>query len=294
MNEILELSQLPGVNVLIEGPTGTGKTASLATIALMDPKLELFCMFTESGLESLIGRFTDAPPHGLGMKDIPANVHWNVLERPPGGFDVLVKGAELVNMYSQEALYKMNDNDRMKHNQFVTMLRTLTNFKDQRTGKEFGAVDSWGPNRCFALDSLTGINPIAMSLVIGNKPLRSQTDWGIAQDQIEKQLRGLTDGCKCHFVMTAHVEREPDPAFGGVKITVSTLGKALAPKIPIMFSDVILSVREIAKFSWSTANSQCDLKSRNLGIADGMEQDFRNIFKKWLSRGGAFTEGVKK
>jgi hypothetical protein len=180
----------------------------------------------------------------------------------------------------------MVDPNRGKHNQFTTMLRALANFKDQRDGKEYGAVDSWGPDRCLALDSLTGINPIALSLVVGGKPVKSQSDWGIAQDQIEKVIRQLCDGCRCHFVLTAHVERETDQVFGGVKITVSTLGRALAPKIPPMFSDVILSYREGTKFLWSTANAQADLKARNLPIADGIQPTFEQIFNKWKSRGG--------
>jgi hypothetical protein len=96
----------------------------------------------------------------------------------------------------------------------------------------------------------------------------------------------LCDGCRCHFVLTAHVEREVDQVFGGVKLTVSTLGKALAPKIPPMFSDVILSYREGAKFLWSTDNAQADLKARNLPIRSGLEQNFTAIVERWKSRGG--------
>jgi hypothetical protein len=132
-----------------------------------------------------------------------------------------------------------------------------------------------------------------MSLVVGNKPVKSQADWGIAQDQIEKLLRQLTDGCRCHVVLLAHVEREVDQVFGGVKVTVSTLGRALAPKIPPMFSDVILSVREGTKFSWSTANAQADLKARNLPIADGLPPSFKPIIDKWISRGGSLTPKPK-
>jgi hypothetical protein len=126
-----------------------------------------------------------------------------------------------------------------------------------------------------------------MSLVVGGKPVKSQADWGIAMDQIEKLVRQLTDGCKCHFVLTAHVEREVDLVFGGVRVTVSTLGRALAPKIPPMFSDVILTYREGTKFLWSTANPQADLKARNLPLADGMPPTFKPIIDKWKSRGGA-------
>jgi hypothetical protein len=186
----------------------------------------------------------------------------------------------------------MQDPNRAKHNQFVGLLRALADFPDDRTGQKFGAVDSWGPDRCLVIDSLTGINPIALSLVVGGKPVKSQADWGIAQDQIEKLIRQLTDGCRCHFILTAHVEREVDQVFGGVKITVSTLGRALAPKIPPMFSDVILSYREGTKFLWSTANAQADLKARNLPLAEGLPQDFKVILDKWLSRGGKVTQKV--
>ena len=271
-------STLAGVNILAEGPTGTGKTYALGTIA--DAGIELFVLFTESGLETLIGYWTDRE------LPVPANVHCHDHKRPEGSFETLAQNAEKVNTYSLEALAKMVDPNRGKHNQFVDLLRVMANFEDQRTGQKFGAVDSWGPDKCLAIDSLTGVNPIALSLVVGGKPVKSQSDWGIAQDQIEKLIRQLCDGCKCHFVLTAHVERETDMVFGGVKITVSTLGRALAPKIPPMFSDVVLSYREGKNFFWSTDNPQADLKARNLPIAANIPQNFAAIFAKWKSRGG--------
>lgn len=278
-------SLLPGVNILLEGPAGTGKTHALGTIA--DAGVELFLLFTESGLETALGYWTD---RGL---EVPPNVHWHVLQRPSGGFENLAAAADSINRLPMDALFKMSDPNRAKNNHFVTLLKTLSNFEDHRTSQKFGAVDSWGPDRCLAIDSLSGINPIAMSLVVGGKPVKSQADWGIAMDQIERLLRQLTDGCKCHFVITAHIERETDMVLGGSKLTVSTLGRALAPKIPPMFSDVILSQREAARFMWSTANTQADLKARNLPIAEGIAPDFAPIFAKWQSRGGKFTPTVK-
>ena len=271
-------SPLAGVNILIEGPTGTGKTTALKTIA--DSGIELFCLFTESGMESLMGAWTD---YG---KEVPPNVHWHVLKKNLATFSVLADSATKVNTLPLEALAKLQDPDRGKHNQFIEFLRALADFEDHRTGKRYGSVDSWGTGRCIAIDSLTGINPIALSLVVGGKPVKSQSDWGIAQDQIEKLLRQLCDGCRCHFVLTAHVEREVDQVFGGVKVTVSTLGRALAPKIPPMFSDVVLSYREGTNFLWSTDNPQADLKARNLPIKSGIPQNFAQIFEKWKSRGG--------
>lgn len=280
-----EPSLLAGVNVLLEGPTGTGKTYALGTLA--DAGVELFLLFTESGVETALGYWAD---RGLS---IPTNVHWHVLARPEGSFATMAATAETINKSSQESLHKMQDPKRATHNQFIGLLNTLNNFPDDRTGELFGPVDGWGPDRCLAIDGLTGINIIAMSLVVGGKPVRSQADWGIAMGQVENILRLLTDGCKCHFVLIAHVEREVDAVFGGVKVTVGTLGRALAPKIPPMFSDVILTERNGTKFSWSTANALADLKARNLPIADGIRPDFGPILEKWKSRGGRFSATVK-
>jgi len=271
-------SPLAGVNILVEGPTGTGKTTALKTLA--DAGLEVFVLFTESGLESFAGAWTD---HGL---KIPDNVHWHVVKKAEANFGSMAEDATRINTLALESLAKLSDPNRTKHNQFIELLRSLADFEDQRSGKKFGSVDSWGTGRVLAIDSLTGINPIALSLVVGGKPVKSQSDWGIAQDQIEKVVRQLCDGCRCHFVLTAHVEREVDQIFGGVKLTVSTLGRALAPKIPPMFSDVVLSYREGQNFLWSTDNAQADLKARNLPIKSGLPQSFGQIVEKWKSRGG--------
>ena len=67
---------------------------------------------------------------------------------------------------------------------------------------------------------------------------------------------------------------------------VATLGRALAPKIPSMFSDVILAVRDGTKWSWDTASAQADVKTRNLKIAAGQDPSFGPIVAKWKSRGG--------
>lgn len=273
------LSHLPGVNVLLMGPAGTGKTHSIGT--LVDTGLEVFYLALEPGLESLLGYYKDAG------KEIPANLHWHFLKPPKAGFGELVDAATKINQLTLESLSKMQDPNRGKHNQFIELLNAFNNFPDDRTGETFGSVDSWTPDRVLVVDGLTGLSRAAMSLVVGGKPVRNQADWGIAQTQVENLLRMLCENCRCHLVVIGHVERETDLVLGGVKLMVQTLGKALAPKIPAMFSDVILTVREGAKWSWDTANVQADLKTRNLPIKSGLAPDFSQIISKWKSRGAS-------
>lgn len=280
------MSLLPGVNVLLEGPTGTGKTHAIGT--LVDSGVEVFFEALESGMESLLGYWTD---RGL---PIPPNLHWHSMTTVTGGFAGLMKSAQDIGNMAQESLHKMQDMTRGGlNNRFYQLLVQMSNWKDDRTGETFGPVDSWGPNRALVIDGMTGLGSFAMALVVGQKPVKSPGDWGIAQDQLEKLIRQFCDGCKCHFVLISHVEREVDQVMGGVKVTVSTLGKALPPKIPPMFSDVILTVRQGTVWTWSTANALCDLKTRNLPVAENIPPDFRQIIEKWKSRGGRLSPKVR-
>lgn len=271
-------SALPGVNVLLMGPAGTGKTFALGT--LVETGIECFYLGLEPGLESLLGYFTDKG------KPIPDNLQWHILEAPKASFMDMLDSAQKINSMQLDSLAKMNDPKRMNHNSFIKLLECLNNFKSDRTGETYGAVDTWGPSRALLLDGMAGLGRAAMSLVVGGKPVKNQSDWGIAQDQVEKILRMLCDNCRSHFVLLSHVERETDAVLGGVKISVSTLGNKLGPKINPMFSDVILSVREGTKYTWDTGSALADVKTRNLAVAQGLQASFKPIIDKWKSRGG--------
>ena len=265
-----------GFNVTLMGPSGTGKTHSVGT--LVDAGLEVFCLFLESGLESLQGYYVDRG------KPIPPNLHWHVIKAPDSSFEDMISAATRINTQSLDSLAKMMDPDRSKHNQYVSILRALSDFPDDRTGQKHGSAGTWGPDRALVLDGLTGLGRAAMALVVGGKPVKNQSDWGIAQDQVEKLLRKLCDDCRCSFVLLAHVERETDAVLGGIKLMASTLGVKLAPKIPAMFSDVILSTRQGEKWAWDTSNSMADLKTRNLPIKADLPPSFAPIVKKWFAR----------
>jgi hypothetical protein len=275
MSEMLA-STYPGVNVLLMGPSGTGKTYSIKT--LVETGLEVFCLFLEPGLETIIGAYADS------NEPIPENLHWHYLQPKTQGFSQLQKTADSIGKFDLAGLSKMRDLERGKNNQMVELYSILNDFSDQRTGKKFGSVDSWDSSKVLVIDSLSALNRICMEMVVGTKPVRDMADWGIAQNNLMALLHKLTSGCNCHFVLIAHVDRETDQILGGVKLMVAALGKAITAQIPQPFSDVILTSRENDKFYWDTANSQADVKTRNLPIAQKLPADFTTIISRWQSR----------
>jgi len=265
-------------NVLIEGPTGTGKTYSIGT--LVETGIDTHYFAFENGSESLRGFWLDRG------KPIPSNLHITTVKPAVATWSEMADAVHDVNVLSYDALKKKNDPHRNKYNQFEQFLRTFNDVTDD-AGVKYGAVDTWGANKAVVIDGLTGLERAIMTAVIGGKADRDQKDWGLAQNIDENFLRRMCDACPCMFVLIAHVERETDLVMGGNKITVASLGKALPPKIPPMFSDVILTYREGPSFWWSTDNSQADLKTRNLPLASKIKPDFQQIVDKWVARGGS-------
>jgi hypothetical protein len=267
------------------GDAGTGKTYSVGT--LVETGLEVFYLGLESGVESLIRYFTDK------NKAIPENLHWCEVKAGQAGFSELIDSAKKLNVMSYESLTKATDPSRSKHTQFIDVLNNLHDFLDQRSGKRYGSVSSWDTSRVLVIDGLTGLSNFAMSNWMGGKITRDQKDWGIAQNALEQLLRQLVDGCQCHIVLLSHIERETDQVLGGTKITLSTLGRALAPKVPAMFSDVILCTRsESSNWYWDNRNGQATVKFRNLPYSATNPADFRPLIENWRKNKAAFEAAM--
>jgi AAA domain len=274
------VTSTPGVNVLLEGAAGTGKTHSIGTGVDYNPDLHWHYFAFESGTESLIGYWTDKG------KPVPSNLHINTVRPASAGWTEMAEQVKYINTLSYDVLKKQTDPNRSKYDQFEKFLRTFNDVREDNSDKKFGSVDSWDTNRVVVIDGLTGLGDAAMKAVIGGKADRDQKDWGLAQNLLENFLRKLTSDCRCHLVLLSHIDRETDLVSGGSKITVSTLGAKLAPKIPPMFSDVILCKRNVAQWFWDNADPAADLKFRNLPIGDKNPPNFKPIFDKWASRGG--------
>jgi hypothetical protein len=184
------------------------------------------------------------------------------------------------------AITKAQDNTRFQGSPWMKMLRALMEFKDERTGKNFGNAGDWGTDKVLVIDSLSGLTQASRQNVAGNRPALSPSDYGLAQRQLEGLINQICTAFRCHFVLTAHAERELDPVLGGQKIMASTIGKALAPTLPRYFTDNVLTKRSGAKFEWDTADTQAVLKARNVPIGSNLPPTFVPLIGEWKKRGG--------
>lgn len=271
-------SKLPGVKVLLMGPTGSGKTYTIGQ--LIEAGFKVRAIFTEPGMESVGAYFKDR------NKELPESYHWHYI--PPAGPDwaAMIDSATKINTMNQKGLAALDDIGKSKYREFIEVLTSLSNFKSDRDGSVHGAADTWGTDTVLVIDSLSGLSMAAMNLVTGSKPIKAMGDWGMAMDNLERIITKLTTDLRCHMIMMAHVEREGDEVSGGSSIMVSTLGKKLAPKIPRFFSDVILTQRVGTEFSWSTASPGVDTKARNLPIAAKVPVSMPAILESWKKNGG--------
>jgi len=271
-----ELTSIPGSCTLLMGAYGSGKTFSLRT--LIDAGLNVFTLFVDPGMESVTDR---------------TELHWRYISPAAATWGDLIASAKLINESSNASLQEMTGIHKSSYTQFISVLQQLNNFKAPHESKEYGDVTKWGTDRVLAIDGLTGLGDMSLNLAIGSKPIKTSPDWGVAMDNLHRLIKKLCYDTVCHFVLLAHMEREKDEITGAILKMVSTLGRKLAPVLPIPFSDVILAYREGDKFYWSTKAAETDLKSRHLPLEDKIKPDFGLILKGWKARGGVITPNVE-
>jgi len=280
MTHEYELIPIGGVKVITEGPTGTGKTYAVGSLVdwADKHKMKVSVLFTETGLETLIGYWTDR------SLPIPSCLSWHSAFTRPLGLADIAGMAKKVGQLPYESVVKLTDPNRDKNNAFVPILAALSDFPDDRTRTNLGPVDKWGVDHILVIDGLTELCNSIVKMIVGSRPTMSLPEYGLAQNNLMNLLRLLTQGCTCHFAMMAHVTREKDEITGGVKLMTQAIGSAVSSQIPPLFSDVIYCVREGTSFYWDTARLDVDVKTRNLPIAAKIKPDYAQIMDKWLSR----------
>ena len=281
-------SRLEPPAVLLSGFPGSGKTHSLVTF--VKAGIELFVLCTEGrGVETLIDA---ASKEGVSLDKI----HWSVVKAKSGGIAALQSQARLVNASTYEALSSIKTGiDKNRMGQYMDLLNQIANFTDERTGQSFGDVTTWGPDRCFVLDSLSGLNDIIMTNTVGLKPAPAPGEWGVAQKQETDFVNLLTSDLKCFFVLTSHLDRVEDEVTKIQRVVPAGIGSKVGPRIGKYFSEVVHAKRNTdssgkVSYVWSTAESTADLKNRALPIGTTLAPSFAPLvdaYKKRLSSMGA-------
>lgn len=266
-------SPIPGPKIILMGDSGTGKTYALRT--LLDAGVTPFIIFTEPGMETI--------------GDVLNQCHWKYIPPAQTDWSALRKIGDMVNTLDYEGIAKMKDSNKRKYQEMLQVIDQCNRFIDQ-DGEDFGDVMNWGTDRCLVIDSLSGLSDMASQLTVGGKPVKGPSDWQVAQNMLKFLLDKLTTGCHCPMVLIAHLAREKDEVSGALNITVNTLGAKLAPEIPKYFSDVIRTIRDGDKFTWSTSGSNISVKGRNVPISAGLDPSFKPLFESWKKRGGVIEQ----
>lgn len=266
-------SPLPGPKIILIGDSGTGKTHTLRT--LIDAGITPFIIFTEPGMEVL--------------GDVLDKCRWRYIPTKTASWTGLASVLKSINTLDFDGLTKLRDANKSQYTGLMDVVNQCNNFIDQ-DGKDWGDVMEFGTDKCLVFDSFTGMSDMARQLQVGGKPLMSPGEYQVAQNSLKFIYEKVVKECRCPVVMTAHIARETDELTGGTTLMVKTLGKALAPDVPIYWSDVIQTVRIGDKFTWSTAGSNITVKGRNVALAAGLPPSFVPLFEGWKKRGGVIED----
>jgi len=270
---------IPGAKFLAFGGAGAGKTWSTKT--WFGTGVQPIHLFLEPSM-SLISNIPEAK--WKYISPMPSEMNWVAL----------MKNATNSNTMSHGDLQTAGVGTRRNMLQFMEVISQLNRFvTDESCGSEdLGDVMDWGTDKCLIIDGLSGLTKTARYLRCGLTPLPPQSDYGIVQFNIYSLIDLLTSNLKCHFVLIAHIEREHDEIGGGFIKTVSTFGRKLAPTLPPLFDDVVISMKFGVAFTWTTIENGADTKNRNLPLKADMPQDFNLLLDAWKANGGVVGNGV--
>jgi len=270
VQQALDPSYAP--KILLMADSGRGKTTSILT--LMKCGITPFVLATEQNAIQILKPYF---AKGLHLKFMPPNKP----QTTANVVDMLKK----INQLSYENLTKVHDPFKTQHDMLVDVGMMMNDFRCDCCNKSWGAVTQWNTDRALVLDSLSGLSDMAFALVVGNKPVRAQPDYQVAQNAL-RMIFNIGTSMKCMFILVAHLSKETDEITGGKIVTANTVGQKLGPDLPRSFSDVILAKRNGGDFFWDTADGQATVAARHLPISQNLKQDFQPLVEEWKKRGG--------
>ena len=276
----MEPSPLKGSKTALIGPAGTGKTFSLRTLAEIKG-LRPVVLFTEPSAD----RISDLKPF-----------FWATVMPSSGSLKELWSVGDIVSRSTFKQLANMDGINKENYRRFLDVLVMLNAFIDVRTGKELGSADSWGPDTVLILDGWSNIGIMAFQLTVGAKPNPDKGEWQTAMQLCYNFMLLLTTGLNCHLILIAHTEPELDPNTNLYTQMISSLGQKLAPKLPKMFSDVILARKtgDGTLYDWTNADPNTVTKAGLLPPSVSMQPTFVPLFEAWQAKGGLFSPTYKE
>lgn len=269
---------MTSLSVLLYGRPGSGKTFSLPTALLAEGAEALLYLGLDPGGEAALWKSAEA--HKVREK-----VH--VALRPPS---VATEG-DLRTMISTLATRSLEDilrrpptsGRREAEKRAREIVDLLENFKCDCCNREWGPISSTPPSISFAIDSLSGLNDIALALVSGLSPVRSQPQWGAAIEFERQLISNILRTKRGLFILIAHAERETDELSGAAEVAPGALGRKLPQTIGREFSEVVLAERDGRKFKWSTIPSRAMAKARVLPLEGELAPSFEPLMRFVLS-----------
>lgn len=259
MTSAADATKNPFVKFLLIGNSGSGKTGALAPLVLAGYKLRF--LDYDSGLDSLISIVKRRDPKLLS--NIQFNTYRDRMQMTQQGSKVV--GAPKAYVNSLKALEKWPDDE-----------------SDPAT---------WGPDTILVIDSLSSAGLAALRWAKGTNPTaRDPRQWySAAQDVIQDLIANVTDEeFRTNVIVISHIELVETPT-GSYKGFVSSIGKALGPKLPRFFNTVVLSETsgsgtKVKRLLKTVPTAMIDLKTGSLDVAaeydilqDGMAKLFEDL-----------------
>lgn len=264
-----------GAKILVLGDSGSGKTHLMSTLA--EAGIEVFHLGLEPAQATIAKAIRDA------IKKNPkadfSNYHYVDLPALTSSFKSMIDTATKVNTLSFKAICDLEGLNRDQTRQFIRMMELLSNFKEG--DKSYGSVDSWDNTRALVIDSLSALNVMAKTLVAGQNPALSPSQWNMAQDAVRTFLNKLCFDCNCHVVVLGHLEPEKDEVSGRVMNMPSTLGKKLGPELGRYFDEVVIAKKTENGWALSTKEANTVTKNRLFPVSNSLPPSLVPLINEW-------------
>lgn len=247
------------VKLLYIGVSGSGKTGSLASLVAEGYKLRFLDM--DNGLDALIGIVKHRNPELLDNIDF-----------------ITIRDK----MKADSRLGAVVDGSPKA---YTNAIKYLNKWDDDSTPSQ------WGPDTIFVLDSLTLFSRAAFRWAQGMNPsAKDPRQWyGAAQESITTVLDLLTsEEFHANVIVISHIDMIENPD-GTVKGYVSSIGKALGPKIPAVFNTLVMaetrgSGENVKRTITTVPTATVDLKNpksftlpKSLPLDTGMATIFKTL-----------------